>query len=127
MAETNKAIVERINTSLIEGDFEAFLAACANNVQWTIVGEPPIKGKEAVRQFISTMSKENADVPAFKVDVVFGEGDFVAAHGPMKMKDKQGKLGSYRYCDIYRFSGGKIVEQTSYVVKTEPQAKTTGA
>jgi ketosteroid isomerase-like protein len=58
---------------------------------------------------------------------VFGEGEFVASHGPMKMKDKEGKLGSYRYCDIFRFSGGKIVEQTSYLVKTEAQAKATGA
>jgi hypothetical protein len=45
----------------------------------------------------------------------------------MKMKDKEGKLGSYRYCDIFRFSGGKIVEQTSYLVKTEAQTKATGA
>src|SRR5918996_1096131 len=117
MAENNKAIVERINTTLAEGDFEAFLAACADDVQWTIVGEPPIKGKEAVRQFISSMSKENPGPPQFTVDAVFGEGEFVAAHGPMKMNDKQGKLGSYRYCDIYRFRNGKIAEQTSYVVK----------
>ena len=32
MAETNKAIVERINASLAKGDHEAFLAACADNV-----------------------------------------------------------------------------------------------
>jgi uncharacterized protein len=127
MAETNKATVERINKSLVKGDFEAFLAACAETMQWTIVGEPPIKGKAAIRQFISSMSKENSETPQFTVDAVFGEGDFVAAHGPMKMKDKEGKLGSYRYCDIYRFSNGKIVEQTSYVVKTEAQAKGTGA
>ena len=73
------------------------------------------------------MTKENPEPPQFTVDTVFGEGEFVASHGPMKMKDKEGKLGSYRYCDIYRFSGGKIVEQTSYVVKTEAQARATGA
>ena len=127
MAETNKAIVERINASLARGDFEAFLAACADNMQWTIVGEPPIKGKEAIRQFIASMAKENPEPPSFKVDALFGEGDFVASHGPMKMKDKEGKLDSYRFCDIFRFSGGKIVEQTTYVTKTEAQAKATGA
>jgi ketosteroid isomerase-like protein len=127
MAENNKAIVERINTTLAKGDFETYLAACADDVQWTIVGEPPLKGKEAIRQFMSSMSKENKDTPAFTVDAVFGEGEFVAAHGPMKMKDKEGKLGSYRYCDIYRFRNGKIAEQTSYVVKTEAQTKATGA
>lgn len=127
MAENNKAIVQKINTKLAEGDFETFLTACADDVQWTIVGEPPLKGKEAIRQFISSMAKENADAPQFKVDAVFGEGDFVAAHGPMTMKDKDGKFGPYRYCDIYRFRNGKIAEQTSYVVKTEAQAKGTGA
>ena len=127
MAETNKAIVERINASLAKGDYETFLAACADDMQWTIVGEPPIKGKEAIRQFIASMTKENPEPPQFTVDTVFGEGEFVASHGPMKMKDKEGKLSSYRYCDIFRFSGGKVVEQTSYVVKTEAQAKATGA
>jgi predicted SnoaL-like aldol condensation-catalyzing enzyme len=61
------------------------------------------------------------------VDSIFGEGEFVAAHGPMTMKDKDGKFGSYRYCDIYRFRDGKIVDQTSYVVKTEAKAKGSGA
>ena len=127
MAETNKAIVERINASLAKGDYEAFLAACADNVQWTIVGEPPIKGKEAIHQSIAKMAKENPEPPQFTVDALFGEGEFVASHGPMKMKDKEGQLGSYRFCDIFRFSGGKIVEQITYVVETEAQAKATGA
>ena len=127
MAENNKAIVERINASLAKGDHEVFLASCADNVTWTIVGEPPIKGKEAIRQFVTSMAKENPEPPAFAVDAVFGGGEFVASHGPMKMKDKQGQLESYRYCDIYRFNGGKIVEQTTYLVKTEGQAKATGA
>ena len=127
MAETNKAIVQRINDSLLDGDFEPFLAACADDVRWTIVGEPPLNSKDAIRKFIASMSKDHPEGPQFTVDDVFGEGDFVAAHGPMKMKDKDGKLGSYRYCDIYRFRGGKIIEQTSYVAKTEGQAKSFGA
>lgn len=127
MAENNRAIVERINKKLAEGDFDTFLSACADDMQWTIVGEPPLKGKEAIRKFISSMAKENPDPPDFSVDSIFGEGEFVAAHGPMTMKDKDGKFGSYRYCDIYRFRDGKIVDQTSYVVKTEAKAKGSGA
>lgn len=127
MAENNKAIVERINTSVAKGDYEVFLAACADNMIWTIVGEPPIKGKEAIRQFMATMAKENPQAPQFTVEATFGEGEFVASHGPMKMTDKTGKSESYRYCDIYRFNGGKIVEQITYLVKTEGHAKATGA
>jgi len=51
------------------------------------------------------------------------EGDSVAAYGDMKMKDKEGKTVPYGYCDIYRFSGDKIAELRSFVVKTQSETQ----
>ena len=48
---------------------------------------------------------------------------FVAAYGDMTMKEKDGKTVPYEYCDIYRFQGGKIVELSSFVIKTEARAE----
>ena len=41
------------------------------------------------------------------------------------MTEKE-KTTPYSYCDVYRFSGDKIVELTSYVVKTAEQSKQAG-
>jgi len=35
----------------------------------------------------------------------------------MTMKDKDGKTGSYAYCDIYRFRDAKIVTLISFVME----------
>jgi uncharacterized protein len=52
------------------------------------------------------------------------DGDFVTTHGEMTMNDKDGKAVPYAYCDIYRFRDDKIVELTSFVIKTEAKYKT---
>lgn len=125
MSEKNKAIVEKVNAAFLAGNFEGFLDFCADDVQWTIVGDRTVTGKEPIRQWMKSMAAENAEPPQFTVaDPVIGEGDFVAARGDMTMKDKDGKLGAYAYCDIYHFRDGKIVELNSFVVKTEAKHKT---
>jgi len=124
MSEKNKDTVRKVSDALLAGDYEAFLDFCADDVQWTIAGEKTVKGKETTRQWMSEMAKENPEPPKFTVaDPIIAEGDFVVARGDMSMKDKEGKEGQYAYCDVYRFSGDKIVELNSYVVKTEPKAE----
>ena len=41
----------------------------------------------------------------------------VVCNGDMTINDKDGKAVPYGYCDIYKFSGGKIADLNSYVVK----------
>jgi len=126
MSEKNIEIVKKVNDAFLEGNFEGFLDYCSDDVQWTIVGDRTINGKEAIRQWMNSM--EGEEPPKFTVaDPVFGEGDFVAARGDMTMKDKEGKTGDYSYCDIYHFRDGKIVELSSFVIKTEAKGKTSGA
>lgn len=125
MSEQNKAIVEKVNTALAKGDTEEFLSFCADDVKWTIIGEKSVKGKDKIRQWMASMAAENSNLPDFTVDNVIAEGDFVAAHGDMTMKDKDDKSVPYSYCDVYRFRDDKIIELNSFVVKTEAKHKTT--
>jgi ketosteroid isomerase-like protein len=97
------------------------LAACADDVKWTMVGERSVDGKEALREWMKQM--EGMDPPNFTVDHMIAEGDSVVCHGDMTMKDKDGKTGKYGFCDIYRLSEGKIVELNSFVVKTDNKDK----
>ncbi len=83
---------------------EGFLSFCADDVTWTIVGERTVKGKDAIREWMSTW---DAEPPRFTVHKVSAESNFVTAYDD----------------NIYRFQGGKIVELNSFVIKTEARAE----
>lgn len=116
MSAKNKEIVEKVNAAFAENDMEGFLSFCADEIEWTMVGEKYVKGKEAIRKWLDSMDMEP---PKFTVDTVIAEGDSVAAHGSMIMKDKDGKTVPHAYCDIYRLRNAKIIELISFVIKTD--------
>lgn len=116
MAENNKAILEKANAFISNGDHEGFLSFCSNNTEWTFVGDKTLHGKEAVRQWMATTYLEP---PKFMVEHLIAEGDFVTALGNISMKDEDGKLANYSYCDVWRFQDGKMVALKAFVIKTE--------
>lgn len=116
MSVNTKEIVKKVDAAFAVGDIEGFLAFCADEVKWTMVGEKTRVGKDAIRQWLNSMECEP---PKFTVSSVIAEGDQVAAHGDMIMKDKEGKETPYSYCDFYRFRDDKIVEMRSFVLSTE--------
>jgi uncharacterized protein len=120
MAVHNKAIVEKINAAFAEGNVEGFLAFCADDVAWTMVGDKTVQGKDAIRQWIASMGP--MEPPQFTVNNVIAEGDFVTAYGDMTMKDKDGAVVPYAYCDIYHFRGDKIIELSAFVIQTEAKS-----
>ena len=116
MSEKNKAILEKGNAAIAEGDNEGFLSFCADDTEWTFVGDKTLKGKEAVRQWMATTYVEP---PKFRVDNLNAEGDLLTALGDITMKDEDGKATRYSYCDIWRFRDGTIVELKAFVIKTD--------
>jgi len=124
MAETNKQIVEKINKAFADNNPEEFLANCADSAVWNMVGEKTSSGKSAIREWLAEM--KDMDPPKFTVDQLIAEGDSVACCGDMTMKDQDGKLGRYSYCDVYRFSGGKITELRSFVVAHKTEGEKSG-
>lgn len=125
MPEKNIAIVKEINDAFTRNDSEAFLAHCSEDVSWNMAGEPEQKGKSKIREWMKQM--DGAEAPKFTVDAIFGDDSHVACHGEMTMKDKDGKEGSYSYCDVYTFSGGKVTDLRSFVVAHKSSDKKTTA
>jgi ketosteroid isomerase-like protein len=115
-ATKNKEIVGKVNDAFAENRPEDFLSFCSEDVRWTIIGDKTCNGKDAIREFMSSM--EGMAPPTFTVDTIVAEGDSVVAHGDMKMAGKDGTVEPYSYCDIYGFRDGKISELSSFVVKT---------
>ena len=115
MSQAHKAILEKANAAIVEGDFEGFLKFCTEDTEWTFVGERTLSGKEAVRQWMAITYKEP---PVFKVRHLIAEGDFVTAVGEITLKDDDGKAGTHAYCDVWRFRDGRMAELQAFVVET---------
>ena len=120
MSEKYKAIIEAVNASFVENNLEGFLAHCVDDVEWTMVGEMSVTGKDAIRR---EMAKMESEPPKITTDKIIVEGEFATSHGNMTMKDKEGKTVPYSFCDIYRFRDDKIVEIKAFVIKTEAKGK----
>lgn len=124
MSEKNKAILEKGNAAIAKGDHEGFLSFCAEDTEWMFVGDKTLKGKQAVRQW---MTATYVEPPKFTVDHLIAEGEFLTAVGEVTMKDEDGKAAHYSYCDVWRFRDGQIVELRAFVIKTEATHETSSA
>jgi ketosteroid isomerase-like protein len=110
----NKAILEKANAAVSAGDNEGFLFFCTDDTEWTFVGDKTLRGKEAVRQYMSTAYVEP---PKFIVENLIAEGEFVTALGKISMKNEDGKVVDYTYCDVWRFSNGKMAGLKAFVIQ----------
>lgn len=121
MSEQNKAILAAANAAITAGNNEGFLAFCADDTEWTFVGEQTLKGKAAVRQW---MTATYTEPPQFAVTNLVAEGDFVVALGTITTKDEDGQAVPAAYCDVWRFRDGKIVGLQAFVIATADQHAT---
>jgi uncharacterized protein (TIGR02246 family) len=121
---SNQEIVEKVNAAFAQNNIEGFLSFCAEDFEFTMVGEKSLKGKDAVRQWMGSMG--DMEPPRINNVKVIADDDSAASHGTMTMKDKDGKTVPYAYCDVYQFRDGKIVKLTAFVLKTETQQQKAG-
>ncbi|MBD1919369.1 MULTISPECIES: nuclear transport factor 2 family protein [Cyanophyceae] len=124
MSENNKATLEAANAAIAQGNYEEFLSFCTGNMQWTFVGDKTLQGKESVRQ---RMAATYIEPPKFLVANLIAEDDFVTALGDIIMKNKDGKVAHYSYCDIWRFRGSEIVELKAFDIKIYVNHETSSA
>jgi ketosteroid isomerase-like protein len=114
MSLINKAILEKANAAITAGDNEGFLSFCTDDTTWIFVGDQTLQGKEAVRQY---MGKAYIEPPQFMVDHLIADGDFVTALGKISMKNEDGKVINYSYCDVWKFNNGKMAELRAFVIE----------
>lgn len=115
MSELNKTTLEQANAAVRAGDNEGFLSFCTDDIVWSTVGGETLYGKQAVRDW---MTKEYVAPPAFTVDRLVAEGDFVVALGEIASKDAGGREVKNAYSDVWRFRDGKMAELRAFVIPT---------
>ena len=115
VSKTNKEILEKGNAAIAEGNFEGFLALCTEDTEWTFEGDRTLRGKAAVRQWMTSAYKEP---PRFSVHRMIAEDDFVAALGEITLKNEEGRAVQHAYCDVWRFREGKMAALRAFVIAT---------
>ena len=119
---TNKEIIEKVNAAFEQNNPEVFLDHCAEDVRWIMAGDDEIRtGKESVREFMASMG--DIKLTSLDITAIIAEADSAACYGEMTM-DEKGASTAYSYCDVYRFSGDKIAELRSFVVKHKMEGET---
>ncbi|PWB20587.1 nuclear transport factor 2 family protein [Flavobacterium sp. HTF] len=110
---TNKEILEKANAAITKSKYEDFLSFCTEDTEWIFIGDQTLKGKEAVRKYMAEAYKEP---PKFMVENLIAEGDYVTAVGKISMKDKEDKETDYSYCDVWKFTNGKMASLKAFVI-----------
>jgi ketosteroid isomerase-like protein len=121
-----KETVEKANEAFAEGKAESFLSLCAKKMEWRVVGEKTVKGKDAIREWMASgMGNEemSSELPKFTVSDIIAEDECVTTYGDMILKNNDGKIISFSYCDIYHFQGNKIIKLISFILETEQENK----
>ncbi|MCD8739285.1 nuclear transport factor 2 family protein [Mucilaginibacter roseus] len=113
MNSDNKATLIQANNHVTTGDNEGFLAYCTDDVVWEFVGDQVLKGKEAVRAY---MKEAYVEPPKFDVQNLIAGDNFVTAIGFISMKNEQGEIVNYSYCDVWEFRDGKMAALKAFVI-----------
>lgn len=108
-------IIRQLSEEFSKGNFEVAFPHFAEHIQWNIVGASSIKGKEAVITHCKIMGKEMAGSVLTNTKHIVGE-DSAATEGYCQYSN-DGKPGRVEYCDVYKFTGGKLQEITSYCIE----------
>ena len=116
MTKNNKAVLLKANAAISKGDNKGFLIHCTEDTLWTFVGERTLKGKEAVREW---MTMTYVEPPKFNMEKLIADGDVVIALGTINLKNKEKQEVRHSYCDVWMFRDGKISELNAFVIRDD--------
>lgn len=110
--------LKKLNEAFAQGNINYIIDNVTDDIQWNIIGEDPIRGKEA---FTKAMQEMEVEAPMnMSVTNTITQGNMAAVEGTMRPPN--GK--AYAFCDVYKFSGfkkPKVKEMTSYVLELKKE------
>jgi len=115
----NKQRLQHVFAATAKGDGRPFVAALAEDVAWTVVGSTPwsktYQGKATVlRELLGPLNAQLANRNTITAHRFVGEGDQVVVEGQGHNTTKTGKQYNNRYCWVFRFREGQVVELIEY-------------
>jgi len=100
--------------------FEEALPYLADDIVWSLVGDEPVLGREAVEKVCRESAEYLADVTTEfqRFRTVVG-GDSVVVDSLARYTEAGGDVSVVASCDIYDFVDGRITEIVSYTIELD--------
>jgi ketosteroid isomerase-like protein len=116
----NKQLLQHVFAELAAGNAQPFTDILSDQVRWTITGTTAwsrtFVGKTAVlTELLTPLRARIAGRIQVTADRFIAEGDFVVVEARGRSTTRQGKPYNNRYCWIYRFVNGEVMELTEYL------------
>src|ERR1044071_4703970 len=87
------------NVAFINGRVEETVGYVTDDVEWELVGEGTIRGRDGMRAWLESMAGKSARRVVLKRIVT--DGDTAAINGSYEMESGS----KFEFCDIYEFTG----------------------
>jgi ketosteroid isomerase-like protein len=115
MIPSEKQIAEEFS----KGNFEFAYNYFAQDIQWNIVGDKLLTGRDDVIDFCNKTALYFKEVTTeFNVSNIIVDNNLVAINGTAVFINEENKRTEVSSCDVYRFEDGKLKEITSYCIVT---------
>lgn len=109
-----KEFIRDFNIAFAENKKDKILEFMADDIEWVMVGDKIMNGKEEVAKSLELMGDEIAE--ELILDTIITHGDTAACDGIIKYSKK-----AIAFCDVYKFTGhdknAKIRQLTSYGIE----------
>lgn len=102
-----------------KGNFEFAYNNLSQDIQWNIVGDKLLTGKDQVIEFCNKTAEYFKEVTTeFRTSNIIVDSNLVAINGTAVFIINENKRTEVSSCDVYRFEDGMLKEITSYCIVT---------
>jgi hypothetical protein len=109
-----KALLRDISIAFAKNEISFCLDWMIDNIEWDIVGDQLIHGKDNVEKVLIRMKR---NVQQLHIHNIITHGNTGSVNGTLILMDQH----TIEFCDVYNFAGfgknAKIKKITSYVIK----------
>lgn len=114
MNKSIQSLIEKYNKAFAKNDTEAILELVTNDIQWDIVGDQYLSGKEKFKSRLEAMAFSEPN--SMRIDKIITHDKIASVNGVMTTPDGT----SYGFCDIItfdRYTNPKIKIIKSYSIE----------
>lgn len=116
----NKRSIQQVYAELSQGRAEHLIEKMAEDIRWTVIGTTKFSGtltgkQNVIDNLFSRVASELDGPTEVTIKNIIAEGDHVVVESSGQARTRSGRTYNNTYCEIYRFSNGKIEEVTLYL------------
>ena len=115
--EQTEQLLRHFNEAYVSGNVDAMSEMIADEIEWDLVGDQFLSGKEAVVKMLHQMVAGQES--KLSIERVIMHGKLAVINGIVEMQNSGGEWTKFGFCDIYELDGFKnarIKKMTSYVL-----------